>query len=268
MSFSVYYTVTAFLPRQSRDKLSIVGCALLTFFLVTGCTKKIKFSSREAVDQIQAQVVDFKTVRGRAWVSAKSNDQSISFPAIIAIDRTNPKKPLMRIEGTDQLGATHALLVLEPSQKLIWIDFDHEERMVIPRQWAGIPVGDLPDLLLGAVRLPERGVVSAAGEDGFEVRSGQSSYQYGLSSIDPGPRLVLSSVRATMVDHTVAKGREAKYEASYSKFLERDQFYLPQEIHLMGEVVGGKQPGKLELKINWRERTWNEKIDAGIFTAQ
>jgi hypothetical protein len=240
-------------------KITVVLLLSMSFFL-TSCSKKIRiFSAKEAVDALSVQAAKVQTVKGRAWVTAHSSDNKGSFPAIIAIDRTNPKKPLMRIEATDPFGATHALLILDKNMRFSWTDFDAKDTMSIKGNWHGIPLSRLPDLLIGISTLPEEGVVSSATEDSFEVRASQLSMVYLMSWIDPGPMLALNGINAE-----VDSIHKEKYIVQYSHYLDKADLYLPQDVELSG-YRGSIDKPQIEVKVNWRERKWNEPLSPDLF---
>jgi hypothetical protein len=229
---------------------------------ISGCAPKVKrFTSQEAIDALNKQASQVTSVRGRAWVSVKSERatgdkkaEKISFPAVVVVDRADPRNPKLRIEGMDPLGATHDLMVLDESSNLTWVDFDSKSISKIKEGWYGIPISKLPDLLLGIAHFGANAVTSAADADGFEVRAANARIRYLMRWIDPGPRLALDGIDATFND-----GK--KYAVHYSKFLDKADFYLPQE----AKVEGHTGDAKVEINVAWRERAWNNIIPAQVF---
>ncbi|MBI3542423.1 MAG: hypothetical protein HY075_04000 [Deltaproteobacteria bacterium] len=211
-----------------------------------------------------AKAAEIRTERGRAWLSARTPEQKISFPAVIAVDRTDPGVPLLRIEAMDPFGATHDLLILDQHSQLTWIDYDQRVVYRVRRDWHGVPLARLPELLLGLAVLPKDGKVGAAGPDGFEARAGRNLFRYALEWIDPGPRLALGEVEGRLED---AKGRAQRYLVHYSHFLDKDDFYLPRDVSLAGFGAAGKdaEHPSLELDVAWRERRWNEPVPMQVF---
>jgi hypothetical protein len=207
-----------------------------------------------------------RTVRGRAWVKAKSPQGNISFAAIVAMDRSDPEHPLLRIQAVDPIGATHALLILRPEDGakkrpvLSWIDYDERRVSKVRTDWYGIPLAALAELLVGISRPPKDGVVGSVEADAFQIRSGANTFRYLMEWIDPGPRLALSSVEATLKG---ARGRPERYAVHYSKFMDKEDLYLPQDV----DVTGSTGPDKTDVDfgLNWRERRWNETIPAEVF---
>jgi hypothetical protein len=210
------------------------------------------YSAREAVAALSAKAAELRTARGRAWISARVPEQSISFPANIAIDATNPSDPKLRLEAMDPLGATHALMVVSGG-RLTWVDFDNQRVYEMRERWHGIPVRQLPGLLFGASAPPDEGTVGAAGENGFELRTDGGTYRYEMRWIDPGPRLALEGIDARLLSGK----KEHPYGVRYSKFLDKPDLYLPQEVELTAKEV--------EIKLAWRERYWNEGVPAQAF---
>lgn len=238
--------------------LSFVGSLLLL-----GCSPKVRhYSAREAVDAIQVKAAEVLTERGRAWINARTPQQKISFPAVIVVDRTNAAKPLMRIECMDPFGATHVLMMLDEKGELTLADYDQRQVYRQHGTWYGLPLARLPELLLGFSRLPDEGRVGEANSDGFLVRSGKNSFRFIMSWIDPGPRLALSGIEAELADP--ARGASSKYIVEYSHYLDKDDFYLPQDVKAQGFESTSAEP-TIELSVAWRERRWNEKIPSGVF---
>ncbi|MBI3555149.1 MAG: hypothetical protein HY074_02650 [Deltaproteobacteria bacterium] len=249
-------------PRGICALLSVVGLAAALTFEFSGCATRTRlYSAREAVDAISKQSSQIHTERGRAWISARSPQQKISFPAVIAVDRTDPRRPLLRIEAMDPLGATHALLILDAHSRLTWVDYDARTIYEVRNYWYGIPLARLPELLLGFLPIPDDGKVGVADADGFEVRSGGNILRYIMSWIDPGPRLALSTIEGTV---HASGGKAEKYVVQYSHFLDKDDYYLPSDSKLLGysEVAHGPSS---EINVAWRERRWNETIPMQVF---
>lgn len=229
---------------------------------LSGCATKAKpYTADEAIAALTERASKVQTVRGRAWVKAKAPEQKISFPAIVAIDRTNPKAPKLRIEAIDPLGTTHSLMILEQNQKFTWIDYDRGESYVMQSTWHGLPLSKLPDLILGVATPPEGAKVISSGPDGFEAKLGPNTFAYDMRWIDPGPRLALEGVTGEV---TGPRGATERYAVEYSKYLDYDEFYMPEEVKLLG-FTGGKSEPDLEIHVAWRERKWNEKIPDRVF---
>lgn len=227
-----------------------------------GCAKKIKpYTAEEAIAALTTRASKVQTVRGRAWVKAKAPEQKISFPAIIAIDRTNPKAPKLRIEAIDPFGTTHALMILEANQKFTWLDYDRNESHVMRSTWYGLPLSKLPDLILGVATPPESAKVVSSSEDGFESKVGDNTFKYDMTWIDPGPRLALEGLNGEVKK---PNGAIERYVVEYSKYLDYDEFYMPEEIKLLGFTSGKSEPD-LEVQISWRERKWNETVPDRVF---
>ena len=244
-----------------RD-VCLVAFLFVQLCVVSGCGPKTRlYSAHEAVEAITAQSGQIHTERGRAWISARSPQQKISFPAVIAVDRTDPKRPLLRIEAMDPLGATHALLILDTHSRLTWVDYDARTIYEVRHYWYGIPLARLPELLLGFLPIPDDGKVGAADADGFEVRSGAGTLHYIMNWIDPGPRLALGVVEGEI--HAGA-GKTEKYVVHYSHYLDHDDFYLPGEVKLTG-FSNGAPEATSEIEVAWRERRWNETIPMQVF---
>jgi hypothetical protein len=255
--------------RATRNRFLLAALAA-TFLLGPGCAafrpKKRVFEAREAVSALETKAAEVRTVRGRAWVKAKSPQGKISFAAIVAMDRSDPDRPELRIQAVDPIGATHALLLMrleEGGQKrlvLTWIDYDERRVSKVTTDWYGIPLSALPELLVGAPRPPKDGVVGSVEADAFEIRSGANTYRYQMEWIDPGPRLALSSVEATLKG---PRGRPERYAVHYSKFMDKDDLYLPQDVDVTGSTGAGKTD--VDIGLNWRERRWNETIPPEVF---
>src|SRR5581483_350083 len=144
---------------------------------------------------------------------------------------------------------THALILLDSKGQFTLNDYDQNQVTRLQDTWHGLPLSRLPELLLGITSLPENGVVSSAHDDSFEVRLGNRRFLYLMRWIDPGPRLALSGIEGEN-----SEGK--KYTVHYSHFMDKQDFYLPQEVQISGDI---------ELKITWRERSWNEQIPARVF---
>lgn len=254
--------------------------ALAAALLATGCARKARpYTAHEAADALVKQAAQVRTARGRAWVSfrwrvegppgaAAPPQRKLSFPAIVAIDRDDATRPRLRIEAIDPFGSTHALLLLERDQRLQWIDYDRRAIAKARDIWSGIPLAKLPELLLGISTLPPDARVSSADAGGFEVRSGANLFHYEMDWIDPGPRLALAGIAG---DLPLGRKRE-RYVVRYSKYLDKDDFYLPQETEILGysrpdgiPATSGNERADVELHLAWRERRWNEKIPDAVF---
>ncbi|MEW6055607.1 MAG: hypothetical protein AB1540_03260 [Bdellovibrionota bacterium] len=223
------------------------------------------FSSQQAVEFLEKQSASIRTERGRAWIRMRSADQKLSFPAIIVIDRSNPVAPLLRIEAMDPLGVTHALMLLDSNRNFLSIDFDQRRYFSAQGTWYGLPLDQLPDLLLGLLALPGHHKLEQSDEQGFRVSSDHGRFRYEITWIDPGPRMALKKIDGEIERKA---GRKEKYIVEYSKYLDVPDFYLPQEVNLKSYSQASKpedQPD-LEVHIAWRERRWNEEIPAQVFS--
>lgn len=222
------------------------------------------YTSKEAVAALKTLSDQISAIKGRAWLSLKTAETKISFPATIVIDR---KTPRLRIEAMDPFGSTHALLLLRPSAKsagldFTMVDFDHHEIYEARDSWYGLPLNQFPNLLLGLASFPDNGAVGAAGPDGFEIRSGKNTFRYAMTWIDPGPRLALESIEGEVLR---SRGAE-RYVVLYSKYLDKKDFYLPEVAEVKGYAVGASaQEPRVEVKITWRERDWNGEVSDKAF---
>ena len=252
---------TSQLKQAARRNNAFVFFICFSLILIaSGCARKIRpFTADQAIEALENHSTQIHTERGRAWVSAQTPEQHGSFPATIAIDRTDPLHPQMRIEATDLLGSTHELILLSARGRLTWVDFDEHKIYFATDYWHGLPLVGLPDLLLGLADVPKTAKVSGVDADGFTARLGKTSIRYLMTWIDPGPRLALSGVEGEV--HPTRATTES-YSVHYSKYMDTQDFYLPQEASLKGMRNGQSM---LELHVAWRERTWNEPIDSRAF---
>lgn len=227
--------------------------------VVAGCARKVQpFSAKQAVEALEEQSSKIRSVRGRAWISARTPEGKISFPAVIALDRGQP--PRARLEAIDLVGTTHVLMVLDASSRFTWVDFDRGETTRMSGSWHGLPLGKLPDLLTGTATFPVNATIGSVKDDAFDVRTLSYSIRYLMTWIDPGPRLALNGVDGEV------PGRRERYVVTYSKFADTPDFYLPTVISVKG-FQGGRSDPAMELEISWRERRWNENIPAEVFNA-
>lgn len=187
-------------------------------------------------------------MRGRAWIKARGPEQKISFPAIVVVDRTDKTAPRLRIEAIDPFGTVHSLMILDRSQKFTWIDFDQRQIYRMHATWNGLPLAKLPELVLGLATATEQ----------------PSHIEYDMKWIDPGPRLALSGLTGLIKTKTNASER---YVVQYSKFLDKDDYYLPEDVVIKGYSGGvvTDAPPDVELSIAWRERSWNEPVPPELF---
>lgn len=165
----------------------------------------------------------------------------------------------MRIEALDPVGSTHVLVVLAVpaaarEQRLTWVDFDHRRVYEQSEAWHGVPLSSFPGLILGLASLPEAGRVGAASGDRFEVRTKSATIEYLMEWLNPGPRLALQEISAIF-------NPNEKYDVRYSKFLDKADFFLPSRV----ELNGSSPSGTIEMRIDWRDRRFNEEIPPEAF---
>lgn len=190
-----------------------------------------------------------KTVRGRAWVKARGPELKISFPAIVVVDRSDKIAPRLRIEAIDPFGTLHSLMILDKSQNFTWIDFDQRQVYEMKSTWNGLPLAKLPELVLGIAT----------------VERPDPKIEYDMKWIDPGPRLALSGIVGTLKG---PRNVSERYVVQYSKFLDKDDYYLPEDIVIKGyrsSAITDASLPDIELSIAWRERTWNEPVPPELF---
>jgi len=223
--------------------------------LVTACAhRSAEFSPRKAVESIAATSAAVKTVRGKAWISVKTPEGAVAFPANVAIDRTRAGHSLLRLEAVDLVGTTHAMMLLNETGRFLWVDFDRRSYFEVTKTWYGLPVREFPGLLLGLPQLPSDGRVSAHGDLGFQVSTGGSAASSGnvlieMQWVDPGPRLFAKSVSSPGLGYSV----------EYSAYQDTKDFYLPAKVGLSGKNI--------QIQLDWREQIWNEPIDATVFSS-
>ncbi len=235
-------------------------CLISVTLAFSGCAhRKIQkpFTAEQAKQSLLEKSQKIQTVKGRAWLYIKTPQDTLSFPALVAIDRNNLKTPLLRIEAIDLLGATHVLLLLDSKEEFHWINLDKKERKKLKKDWYGIPLKYLPDLILG---------LAAPSETDHLV-------QYEFEWIDPGPQLALSKIegqiqpellrlerkRVEQPPEALARGSDAsgsnldttrsnvkatqyneKYIVTYTHFKDKADFYLANKVTL--RVVSDLRP--------------------------
>ena len=224
------------------------GLAILMICLGACASKpKPKLSSEQAISALKAQSAQIKTVMGTIHIVIHSKEGSISFPAEVAVDRTVMEKPQLRLAAEGPMGVTYALLVLNASRVLTWVDFDKHVKSKIEREWQGLPLEELPDLLLGIAPLRENWKTVSNNQDAFEVESDFGRIAYGLKWFEDGGKPVVSDLKSE------------RYEVKFKDHFGAREYYLPREIEIRGK-------DGLYVRVNWRERKWNEKIPAAAFS--
>jgi hypothetical protein len=92
------------------------------------------------------------SVKGSAWLKAKSKDASGQFPAEVEASISR-----LRMEVTNLLGGTEAILSVDGSRYLVEVPGKKDRTQRGEHAWAGIPLVWANSLFLGRVPCPEEG---------------------------------------------------------------------------------------------------------------
>jgi hypothetical protein len=92
-----------------------------------------------------------KSVKGSVWLKAKSKEASGQFPAEVAA----PSADRVRLEVTNPLGGTEAVLSVEGSHYKIQVPNHKERNERGDRSWGGIPLEWANALFLGRIPCPD-----------------------------------------------------------------------------------------------------------------
>lgn len=215
---------------------AVIFASALLSVAVFGCAHVGPPMSREQrVQALRDQAAKVSSVKGRVWVSAKSPEGSISFPADVAIDRTSVKEQKLRLAAIGPFGVTYSLLVLSGG-RLTWIDYDRKTVTRVERTWHGLPVGALPELFLGICPRLEGG--------------GKFTLKFTESESEAVLKEISGELRGR-------RGEVETYTVGLSEHAGPEEFGLPREIELHG-VRDGKE---VRVRLSWRgERIWNETV--------
>ena len=126
----------------------VLGVVLLSY----GCAhSSVQETDPQALlEQACRPGLDIKSVKGSAWVKATSKDASGQFPADILV--TAPDQ--LKMEVTNLIGATQALITLNGSHYKIQIPGKNPKQYQGEGYWGGIPLRWATDLFLGKIPCP------------------------------------------------------------------------------------------------------------------
>lgn len=101
-----------------------------------------------------------ESVKGAAWLKAKSKDASGQFPALIQV--AGGASPTLHLEITKPLGGTYAILRVQGTEYTVDVPSKQEQNRSGRDSWGGIPLVWATDLFLGRIPCPKSEVQASS----------------------------------------------------------------------------------------------------------